>query len=161
MGLDIHVNVTAKQVASDIRFCEQITHPETALALLGAIEANSKIHTRPGSYAGLHVVREHFARIHGLPKFDCGFVFGKEQPKEWDPFHLLNHQDCEGWYLPNDFPKPAWLGTISVGSSVRLLNELQEMELERATNPDWGPRWDAVYLAAVASVVTRQPIKFS
>jgi hypothetical protein len=54
--------------------------------------------------------------------------------------HLLEHSDCDGFYLPVDFPSPlqrvprsGMLGTLfprrlSIGSSNRLLRELDELK---------------------------------
>lgn len=53
--------------------------------------------------------------------------------------HLLEHSDCDGFYLPIDFPSPlqrvpraGMLGTLfpqrlSIGSSTRLLRELDDL----------------------------------
>ena len=83
--------------------------------------------------------------------------------------HLVNHSDCEGYYLPDDFPEPQWIRTtgeresaLSVGSSVRLLSELTELLESKDEWPDeFGWRWDALFVAAIASVVSRSVIVFS
>lgn len=54
--------------------------------------------------------------------------------------HLIDHSDCDGYYIPCDFPKPLWIKPseigmdendddilISVGSSICLLKELLEI----------------------------------
>jgi hypothetical protein len=76
---------------------------------------------------------------------------------------LIWHSDAEGWYLPDDFQMPIMQNDLSIGSSVRLLAELEELCPDRSVIPDdfdWDLAWDAVYLAAVASVVTGTPIEF-
>lgn len=41
-----------------------------------------------------------------------------------EDFHLCNHSDCDGIYLPIDFAEPIWLERLSIGSVVRLRAEL-------------------------------------
>lgn len=38
---------------------------------------------------------------------------------------LINHSDCEGYYLPQDFPQAFWVDEVSVGSVPALLRDLQ------------------------------------
>ncbi len=163
MGLDIHCNVSVKEVRDGLKYSDaQINHPELALKLLDALSPDDTIHTRPGSYYGLHAIRDQFIKLKGLPPEPGINERDQGIPEAHLQYHLLSHSDCDGWYLPNDFAEPIWTPEhLSIGSSVRLLAELQELELLRAKEGcEWGGRWDAVYIQAVASVVTRTPILF-
>ncbi len=163
MGLDITVNVTAEEVREGLEDSDcGVKHPEVARKLLERFADDEKIHVRPGSYSGLHVVRDQFIRLKKLDPEPTTAAINAAMPESHLEYHLLNHCDAEGWYLPDDFSTPAWADGVSIGSSVRLLAELEELEIERGKQPDdgWGSRWDAVYIAAVASVVTNTPIHF-
>ncbi len=167
MGLDISVNVLAKAVREALKYSDfGVKHPEAALKLITEDRHpdDDIIHTRPGSYSGLHRVRAAYIAIKGLDQEPKVTDENRGIPESHKSSHLLNHSDCEGWYLPDDFSEIFWYDQITIGSSVRLLSELEDMELERAKLPsapyNWGHSWDQVYIAAVASVVCRQPIKF-
>jgi hypothetical protein len=91
---------------------------------------------------------------------------GNGSIKQWEMSHLINHCDCTGYYLPDEFTDPQWIETtgdnpLSIGSSVKLLNELTELLTVRDTwPPDLQLRWDAVFIPVVASVVYHEVIKF-
>ncbi len=163
MGLDISVNVTPKEVLDSYELKD---HPELLRLFQQACERemlkeDETISTRPGSYSGLHRLRTAYAEHKGI-KTD-----GK--PTEWQTgnvlleSHLVHHSDCDGWYLPDDFDKPilqeSGRTVTSIGSSKRLLAELRELDREKMQ--EWAASaWDAVFVAAVASVFCDEPIKF-
>ena len=156
MGLDITVNVSKSEVLDCLKYDDDlVNHPELARSII-ADTKHDFIHTQPGSYNGLHIVRQEFIKLHNLEPEKSLFI-----PESHRKYHLLNFSDCEGWYLPCEFEQVFWTeNSYSIGSSYKLLNDLESMELLRATNPEWGWRWDALYLPAVASVVTNTPIRF-
>lgn len=164
MGLDISVNVSPAEILEGLKYDDcGVKHPETARRILETMQSKNTISTRTGSYSGLHVLRKLYTNLKGLMPEPLGQA-NAGIPTNHDNYHLLNHCDATGWYLPDDFESPVWAGNTSIGSSIRLLAELEELELERANQPNdntgWGWRWDALYIAAVASVVCRCPIKF-
>lgn len=162
MGLDISVSVNPKALIDNLELNGEswgVNHPETAIALIKSICGNEDtVHTRPGSYSGLHALRDAFIKFKNIEVPEMQTVHESHRK-----YHLLNHSDCDGWYLPDDFEEVIFTHDVCVGSSYALLRELQEMELERAKLPDeynWGRPWDHLYVAAVASVVSGQPISF-
>lgn len=162
MGLSIHVSVKAQEVIDELDFWDNVLQQREGLRILSELDPDKELSVYPGSYAGLHVVRVQYALLRGWAT-DGYHVEINDQTRG---SHLINHSDCEGWYLPEDFVEPQWLATgktysVSLGSSDRLLSELCEM---LASKDKWSERcqhsWDAVFIAALASVVTRNAIKF-
>lgn len=169
MGLDISVNVTVKQVREALKYDDcGVKDRAQAIEILADFSDDENIHSGQ-SYSGIHKVRVAYSILKGWPLLDNG--------RHADPVasvnsHLCNHEDNEGWYLPEDFIEPAWLKSsdglsTSVGSSVRLLAELEELQETRKAlargefeGLTWGWEWDNIYIAAVASVVCFAPIKF-
>lgn len=160
MGLDITVQCTPAEALE--RIDDQGAQPELRRAFVDACAAlklkdDEEINTRPGSYHGLHVLRTAYAKHKGVNVGDSH--------TEWQAdgvlpdSHLVWHSDCEGWYIPDDFHSPVEVGTGWIGSSARLLAELRELNRERLSD-DLRWRYDAVFVAAVASVACDVPIKF-
>lgn len=168
MGLDIRINVMPCRVLEE---CEDAALLAAFRAAVDRLELDYEepIRTRPGSYHGLHRLRRAYAESLGLTGYDA--------TSEWEQSvddsriatsHLIQHSDCDGYYLPDDFPEPAWLTVpkgayvgrhcISVGSSVRLLAELQSFD---PVARDVQEEWDSVFVTAVASVVRREVVRFT
>lgn len=95
------------------------------------------------------------------------------------PLHLVQHSDCEGCYVPIDFAKPLEVQyrghkdkpvTMTIGSSVQLLAELEvvaaHLELPSDIDPEAdvffeaaklnGPQWQRYPTAARVCAVLRQ-----
>lgn len=174
MGLDIEVDATVAQVHDRLMEKHRYAKGEQAdrigmdLIHLGMLEQEQlydrrkSISTRPGSYSGLHVVRGEYAKLQGWPVDAKGHAISHaEELTQYS--HLINHSDCDGCYVPYDFEKPIWTDNeLSIGSSVRLLEELRELEsrlplMDQYTREAWG----AVYLPALASVTLRTMILFT
>ena len=161
MGLDIRVRVTADEVLENLASLKNFEMQAKAVDLLENM-GPELICVRPGSYSGLHDVRVSYGRLHGRN------LFPAELSKVFPNSHLINHSDCDGWYLPDDFVDPVWIqeGLLSVGSSQALLREVWELHgkmplLWESIYVDGVVyAWEAVFIAAVASVVTRTPIEF-
>lgn len=165
MGLDIWVAARPDKVLENYELEDQ---PELkrlfkeACVALG-LASDQEISTRPGSYSGIHRVRTAYAKMKGI---DTGEDHAEWQRKDdvLPDSHLVHHSDCDGYYLPSDFIKPIRAdqdgnGCVSIGSSVRLLAELRE--LDRAKLEEYTQRaWDAVFVPAVASVFMRRVIYF-
>lgn len=166
MGLDIHVDVLAGDILTEIDDWKDDAQRREARRVFCEMEPNQPIHVRTGSYHGLHLLRQQYAKLKGWPIDDEYHV---PIYSETQNSHLVNHSDCEGYYLPDDFPEPQWITSsaengfqLSVGSSVRLLAELSELLTVRDNWPeDFGWRWDNLFAAAFASVVSRRVIRFS
>ena len=157
MGLDISVSATPAEVKREIAGNpEMLLVFENACTNLG-LEDERKIGTRPGSYVGLHRVRTAYARVKGVDAGDSLVDWQKRNPLPMS--HLVMHSDCGGWYLPEDFVKPMWNESVTVGSSVRLLAELREIDREGLDGVE-GSAFDAIVVPAVASVHLRVPISF-
>ena len=166
MGLDIHVDVLAGDILTEIDEWPDPVQRKEARRCFCEMDPNQPIHTRTGSYHGLHRIRQQYAKLKGWPIDDSFHVPITEETRG---SHLVNHSDCDGYYLPDDFPDPEWIRTtgkresaLSVGSSARLLAELTELVAVRDSWPDdfeWS--WDAIFAAAFASVVSRRPIRFT
>lgn len=155
MGLDITVDVKVAGVCSN-RTSDELSLFQSARAECG-LGMDDYIHVRPGSYSGVHRLRMAYARMKGV---DVGESMTDWQNSSILPeSHLVQHSDCDGWYLPDDFLTPILENGISVGSSVRLLAEIMEiprdslLDLERHA-------WNCLFVAAFASVATYTPIKF-
>lgn len=158
MGLDIVVYANVDDVCEVISACENgVKDKELALELLKKFKGKDSIGTRPGSYGGLHVVRRKFTDFMKIES-EPDFIHSKGIPVAHEPFHLLNHSDCDGWYLPESFFKPVWCDYVSIGSSVSLLGELESIAPDQSE--DWFSKWAALYVPAVASMVSGRPIKF-
>lgn len=164
MGLDIRVNVTVAQVRDNLSELDNELQQMEALRIMQNMDDDKTISTEPGSYRGLHVVREVYAELREWPEYTGIGEFNEAHSKS----HLMNHSDCDGWYLPERFDLPQWIlrsdgkDHVSVGSSYKLLEELTAMLASKDKWPEtlhW--RWDAVFIAAVASVVCHCPIEFS
>jgi len=168
MGLDVIVNVRMEYLSDLISELEDPVAISEANRILFNMDKKAySVRTSPGSYAGIHRVRMQYSIMKGW-----WFGTGGHLVLKWNsiPFiegpakisHLINHSDCDGWYLPEDFEEPQWVGSISIGSSQRLLAELLEMLPSiRQWRYDVDYSWDAIFIAAVASVVSNEPIKFN
>lgn len=170
MGLDISVNVTVKEVLQALKYDDcGVKDRAHAIEILanGYEDEDDDIHSGQ-SYSGIHKVRVAYSILKGWPLQNNG---RHADPAASANSHLCNHEDNQGWYLPEDFTEPAWIPegivSTSVGSSVRLLAELEELQETRKAlargafeGMTWGWEWDNIYIAAVASVVCRTPIKF-
>lgn len=112
----------------------------------------SKVGIRVGSYTLMHYLRRYAAHVE----------FNKQPPepcRECDPtqdqllldiydgkrttsfLHLIDHSDCNGYYIPCDFETPLWIDPLefgveqedelveflSVGSTIKLQQELLEI----------------------------------
>lgn len=157
MGLDISVNATPNGVIESLEGGR--TELDTAhIRRIANGAMDQRINTRPGSYSGIHRVRALYAKHRGWPLEEGGRY--PTETEDSAKSHLCSHSDCDGWYLPDDFHDPIWTGdNVSIGSSVRLLSELRE--IENVPKDEYQQySWDAVYLAALASVACRTPIKF-
>jgi len=164
-----------------------------------------------GSYSNLHLLRGFAGRIEGhKPARLVEIGDGKHELQEVkeprvslkdfaNPVyhgavtrfpHIINHSDCEGFYLPVDFEFPVFFesgdeleGLVSVGSSVRLSSELKELAPElfetsgktdvrslalpnhyfREDRSDIGRAkdvWSKLYLLSEASIKQNLPIHF-
>jgi hypothetical protein len=111
---------------------------------------------RIGSYGALHHLRAYAAYLerHGRPPATpdlCGEecrelieVYARVRPTQAFP-HLIEHSDVDGWYVPVDFERPAWVAGVgdteplwSVGSSQRLLAELDALNEHLGIPGDYG-----------------------
>jgi hypothetical protein len=170
MGLDIRVNVTwsdlSREIHNRLGFAsddekKQLDRDSQRLTeMLGNVQDQDlAISTRPGSYHGIHRVRVMYAKFKGWPCTDRETVVMLEGDCPARASHLVNHSDCDGLYLPTKFDTPIWHEGVSIGSSPRLLDELREIEhVEKGENQQWA--WDAIYVAALASVLCRAAIHF-
>lgn len=166
MGLDIHVDVLAGDLLTVIDDWKDPVQRKEARRIFCDMEPNQPIHVRTGSYHGLHLIRQQYAKLKGWQIDDTYHV---PINKQSTLSHLVNHSDCEGYYLPVDFPQPTWISTtrepesaLSIGSSQRLLEELCEMLPNRESWPDdFAWRWDNLFAAAFSSVASHRPIRFS
>lgn len=162
MGLDIIVRVKVSEVRDCVGELESTLQEREAMRILDTMPMDRNVSTRPGSYSGLHAVRCEYAKLKGWATSGTFVAISDESKAS----HLINHSDCDGYYMPDEFIEPQWLATsqghnISLGSSVRLLDELTELMAVKDRWPDgFQRRWDAVFIAAVASVVSGQPIIF-
>ena len=154
MRLAIRLRVTPAEVIRDLNEIDNDEMRMTALELLHDLPG-SKISTHPGSYAGIHRVRAVYSELKGVSRQSFNDVL----PKELHGSHLCNHSDCDGWYLPDDFSEPIWQDSLSIGCSQKLLAELWEIRGEPVAHCKH--EWESVFIAAVASVVTRTAIEFS
>lgn len=163
MGLDIKTFINVADLREMLDEHGDKLQAAEGLRIIKEYPDCEVIWTAPGSYAGLHVVRSQYAKAKGWPLGDDGRYIC-EGPAEKS--HLINHCDAQWYYLPVDFPDPQWIDTgkgyaVSIGSSVRLLAELWELYAVRDQWPaEFGWRWDAVFLAALASVACSVPIEF-
>ena len=71
-------------------------------------------------------------------------VYARVRPTGAFP-HLIEHSDVDGWYVPVDFERPAWVAGVgdteplwSVGSSQRLLAELDALNEHLGIPGDYG-----------------------
>jgi len=160
MGLDIHVNATVHDVGMCLNGLNCPLQAIEAWRILAGLTPEQKICTQPGSYVGLHYVRQEYAK---LKRWDYDFRHrrgGKPDPRAFVS-HLIHHSDCDGYYLPKRFDLPGWLGGISVGSSYKLLEELMELlSVKDKWEQGFQRGWDALFLPAVASVVCSEVIVF-
>jgi len=164
MGLDIKVFANTRELRGCLDDLDNELQKNEALRILDTMQNEEEIWTAPGSYSGLHVVRNEYAKLKGWP-LDANGRYISDGPAEKS--HLINHCDAQWYYLPVDFPEPQWVAStgtyfISIGSSVRLLSEVTELLAVKDKWPEgFQHRWDAVFLAAVASVACRVPIEFT
>ena len=163
MGLDISVSMTPNEFIeyyADLPRDEAVRPEfEAALGRLG-VPGHKPYSCRPGGYSGLHLVRVAYAKLKGWPvNWDRhGGTVNVAACEAALESHLVNHSDCDGWYLPDTFEHPN-VGSVSIGSSRKLVAEL--MELDRKTMDErTGESWDVVFVAAVLSAFGGQPIKF-
>lgn len=172
MGLDIFCGATVcearKAIEWQLEYADETTEsmePSRAMLERGlrVLDGRKDTGTRPGSYAGIHVVRCAYARHRGWPLDESG---RHPHYAHCEKSHLCNHSDCDGVYIPEDFAEPIWTPEkLSIGSSWRLLCELWEIvgwrdaEPERS-NAGHGWRWDELYLPAIVSVCCQTVIRF-
>lgn len=165
MGLDIKTFCTVADLRNCIDECDDQLQKNEAIRCLEKADDADVLWTAPGSYSGLHVVRTQYARLKGWPIDERSNRYISGGPAEKS--HLINHCDAEGYYLPWDFPEPQWIDTgrghaLAVGSSNRLLSEVMELLSVKEQWPEgFQYRWDAVFLAAFASVLMDAPIQFT
>jgi len=162
MGLDILINTVVSEIVDCVSDLDNALQENEAKRILATMDQDKRLATRPGSYGGIHVLRCAYARMKGwkVEGHTC------EINNETGGSHLISHSDCDGYYLPDDFVSPQWFErsngeSVSVGSSVKLLSELTELLAVKDQWPEgfqW--RWDAVFVAAVASIVCREVITF-
>lgn len=165
MGLDISVNVTVGEVLERLSELDNKLQENEARRILEAMDSDSGVDSCPGSYSGLHVVRREYALMKGWSESVEGYTVAIDDRTSQS--HLISHSDCDGYYLPDDFDEPQWLdssscdGAVSVGSSVKLLSEVTELLAIKDKWPEnFQRRWDAVFIVAVASVLSRQMVVF-
>lgn len=116
---------------------------------------------RIGNHSMIHHLRRYAAHIDVVgkpPEYSCEleeasndeFLLDIYDEKTKTNFpHLINHSDCDGYYIPCDFPEPIWIEPeeyeslekhidepISVGSSLRLMDELNKINTYLKINPD-------------------------
>ncbi len=155
-------------------------HPDLPAPAIGTT-AGEDLSGRVGSYGAIHYLRHYAAHlaINGCPP-ENPFQDGKHPLLEdvyrgrykIDKFrHLIEHSDCDGFYVPIDFPDPvsldvrssefaeeeeaqkrSWFSRIfliffpqlnrsaltTIGSSQRLLAELDELNLSLKMKGDLG-----------------------
>ncbi len=160
MGLDIVMRVTGNEVLSEMGLGKEWSRFHDLWPRFEEF-GDQRISTRPGSYRGLHLVRNVWAKAKGYSddyRADEASRIGIDHPCRAS--HLCWHSDCEGWYVPEIFDPPIMSGDVSIGSSVRLLEELESIR-SLGMVEDVRAAYEAVLIPAVASVVTNQPIKFS
>jgi hypothetical protein len=115
MGLDASVDVLVKDLGDPDLISE---------AKRKGLKSSDDIGLRVGSYSALHYLRDFY-----------GIVYQDVNGRgvEVEATHLLNHSDCEGYYLPERFEKPVWIddsergvkSAVSIGSTSKLLQELE------------------------------------
>ncbi|MGD9580701.1 MAG: hypothetical protein AB7V50_04970 [Vampirovibrionia bacterium] len=128
----------------------------------------STVGIRVGSYHLLHYLRRFAAHIDldAKPPEPCRecdptqdeFLLDIYDGKSVTKFlHLIDHSDCNGYYLPCDFDEPLWIDPeefgkshddelveyLSVGSSIKLKEEL--LELNKHLNIDLDKSLDDIY----------------
>lgn len=148
MGLAITINVSVKEL---LETCRKELKPEIMKAVQGFKLSNKEeIGTQPGSYGGVHRLRCDYAKVKGWK------ITGSYPDDErMTASHLIHHSDCDGFYLPDDFENPTWIGSTSIGSSVRVLAELIEIPEAMRSH-----EWYSVWLPIVASVECRKVVYF-
>lgn len=123
------------------------------------------ISLRIGSYAALHYLRNFYTMVYS--------DINKKRP-DVDKTHLLNHSDCDGYYIDWEFSKVIWTDEhLSIGSSTKLLQELEFLKEYVEGLPENGEeeeliegtetiKWvfKALYLLARVSVDTNAPLVF-
>lgn len=112
----------------------------------------SKVGIRVGSYTLLHYLRRYatYLDINNAPPEPCKECEPTQDQLLLDIYdgkkstsfpHLIDHSDCNGYYIPCDFETPLWVDPLdygveqdedlveflSVGSSTKLLQELLEI----------------------------------
>jgi len=114
---------------------------------------------RIGNYNLIHHLRRYALHIevNGKPPLDCSEDPCKDELllKIYDDElktsfpHLIDHSDCDGYYIPVEFPKPIWIKPseidieeevdnplISIGSTINLLKELETINKYLQVNID-------------------------
>lgn len=109
---------------------------------------------RLGNYAVLHQLRRYAAHLDVYNKPPAASCDLEEATKDeallklYDGEtgtsfpHLIDHSDCDGYYLPVSFNDPIWIDkdgedeVISVGSTVKLLQELRYINKHLQVDPD-------------------------
>lgn len=156
------LNDIAKELGADIDFAEKA----------GIYIVDYRI----GSYSALHILRRFAAKQDGWDGDRYKAAHGYKSYESMDGLydddyylgrskfpHLIDHSDCEGYYLPIDFEKPFFHKELSsVGSSVRLKAELETLKPDiDSKGGDYEKKlWDKMYSLACESVKHRLPIVF-
>ena len=166
MGLSISISVMPCSVLEECEDAALLAQFRAAVDRL-ELDYEEPIHTRPGGYGGLHRLRRVYAKSLGLDPSRNGCAWEQEiGDGRIAASHLVQHSDVDGYYLPDEFPLPDWIPVperhcISIGSSVRLLAELQAIAIDSRHTESVQEEWDAVFVPAVASVVCREIVRFT
>ena len=171
MGLNVKVDVTPDELDNTLELGisvdnealddtsnrEDLAHVQRILESRGDIDETECLSVSNGSYRNLHPLRRAYALLKECPLDKDGEVMYEGEILK---SHLVNHEDNEGWYLPDDFPEPIWGKgrEISIGSSDRLLEELRE--LGRPEGSTASSSWDTLFICALASTLHNKVIRF-
>jgi len=163
MGLGISVDTSAYDVVANIKYLENPLAERVALWILESMEPSDSINSLTQFYLGIHLLRAEYASMKGLQYSPHDEVSGSVTNLN---SHLISHSDTSGWYLPDRFDDPIFADSdagysVSIGSSYKLLDEMLELLAVKDKWPQgFEQLWDALFIAAVASVVCNKPIRF-
>ena len=160
MGLGISVDTSTYEVVANIEDLKNPLAEAIALMILRSIEPSDSINSLTQFYLGIHLLRAEYASMKGLEYSPHDEV--SESVTNLNS-HLISHSDTSGWYLPDRFDDPIFADSdagysVSIGSSYKLLDEM--LAVKDKWPQGFEQLWDALFIAAVASVVCNKPIRF-